>query len=132
MKKKTEQKARKRALRLLLMVISLCLLLPVGLTACSSDDDDNTSGCYTAEVLDPYVNSSTMSSHIVCFKEIPQKDVSKGKLKKNTVVKIIEERPVLYKIGELISFKVINFKEFHGNQYLLYNIEYECVVEPCE
>ena len=39
MKKKTEQKVRKSALRLFLMVLSLCLLLPVGLTACSSDDD---------------------------------------------------------------------------------------------
>ena len=130
MKKKTEQKARRSALRLLLMTLSLCLLLPVGLTACSSDDDDNTSGCYTAEVLDP--NNVNSSTHIVFLKEIPQKDVSKGKFKKNTMVMIIEERPFLYKTGELISFKVINFKEFHGNQYLRYNIEYECVVEPCE
>ena len=41
MKKKTEQKARRRALRLLLMMVSLCLLLPVGLTACSSEEAED-------------------------------------------------------------------------------------------
>ena len=48
MKKKTEQNIRKRALRLFLMVLSLCLLLPVGLTACSSEEEDIN---YTAEVI---------------------------------------------------------------------------------
>ena len=62
MKKKTEQNIRKSALRLLLMMVSLCLLLPVGLTACSSDDEDTRQELFLHRwQLSMYVNKETGS-----------------------------------------------------------------------
>ena len=41
MERKEKMKKKKSVPRLFLVMISACLLLPVGMTACSSDEDNN-------------------------------------------------------------------------------------------
>lgn len=106
MERKEKMKKKKSVPRLFLVMISACLLLTVGMTACSSDESDENDVYYTAEVL--AIEPSQLFGRAKIIHSAKDHELSE-RLSKNAQFIFRFKNKTTYDIAEndIITFKVI-------------------------
>ena len=123
MERKEKMKMKKSALRLFWVMISACLLLPVGMTACSSDEET----CYSGIILD-----AGQTSFVVRVLHSPEENTITPQVG-SLVIFPKENISLEYKEGDEISFIIKKFEKIIPEGITTgFPFKYSCIVEPCK